>query len=164
MTSEEFEQQVARIAAVLEGAGATVQWNERIPDPDNPSQARQIDVTVRRDSTLTILECRHHARPQDVQWIEELYGRRDSLSADAIIGVSSSGFTANAWIKAKRLGVFLRDLQKLSDMTKMALFRLMVYLADTPDDPLHSQVQALATQSAEQRLVVLLNLSARFSA
>jgi len=44
------------------------------------------------------------------------------------------------------------------------LFRLVVYLADTPDDPLHAQVQALATQSAEQRLVVLLNLSARFSA
>jgi hypothetical protein len=61
-------------------------------------------------------------------------------------------------------GVQLADLQKLSDTTKMALFRLMVYLADTPDDPLHAQVQALATQSAEQRLVVLLNLSARFSA
>ena len=58
----------------------------------------------------------------------------------------------------------LADLQKLSDTTKMALFRLVVYLADTPDDPLHAQVQALATQSAEQRLVVLLDLSARFSA
>jgi len=40
----------------------------------------------------------------------------------------------------------------------------MVYLADTPDDPLQAQVQALATQPAEQRLVVLLDPSARFSA
>ncbi len=58
----------------------------------------------------------------------------------------------------------LADLQKLPDSTKMALFRLMVYLADTPDDPLHTQVQALATQSAEQRLTALLDLSAQFSA
>ncbi len=58
-------------------------------------------------------------------------------------------------------GVPLPDLQKLSEAKKMALFRLMVYLADTPDDPLEAQVQALATRPAEQRLVVLLDLSAR---
>jgi len=61
-------------------------------------------------------------------------------------------------------GVPLADLQKLPDATKMALFRLMVYLADTPDDSLHTQVQALATQSAEQHLIALLDLSARFCA
>ena len=58
----------------------------------------------------------------------------------------------------------LTDLQKLPEAKKMALFRLMVYLADTPDDPLQTQVQALVAQPAEQRLVVLLDLSAQFSA
>jgi len=58
-------------------------------------------------------------------------------------------------------GVPLTDLQKLPEAKKMALFRLMVYLADTPDDPLQAQVRALATRPAEQRLVVLLDLSAR---
>jgi hypothetical protein len=38
----------------------------------------------------------------------------------------------------------------------------MVYLADTPDDPLQAQIQALATRPAGQRLAVLLDLSARF--
>jgi hypothetical protein len=56
----------------------------------------------------------------------------------------------------------LTDLQKLSEAKKMALFRLMVYLADAPDDPLQAQVQALSTRPAEQRMVVLLDLSARF--
>ena len=56
----------------------------------------------------------------------------------------------------------LTDLQTLPEAKKLALFRLLVYLADTPNDPLHARVQALATQPAEQRLVVLLDLSARF--
>ncbi len=56
----------------------------------------------------------------------------------------------------------LTDLQQLSEAKRMALFRLMVYLADTPDDPLQARVQALATQPAGQRLAVLLDLSAWF--
>jgi hypothetical protein len=56
----------------------------------------------------------------------------------------------------------LAALQTLPEAKKLVLFRLLVYLADTPNDPLHARVQALATQPAEQRLVVLLDLSARF--
>ena len=61
------------------------------------------------------------------------------------------------------LDVPLAALQTLPEAKKLALFRLLVYLANTPNDPLHARVQALATQPAEQRLVVLLDLSARFS-
>jgi hypothetical protein len=39
-----------------------------------------------------MVECRQHQSPQDVQWIEELIGRRVSLPADSAIAVSSSGF------------------------------------------------------------------------
>ena len=53
-------------------------------------------------------------------------------------------------------------LQKLPEAKRQALFRLLAYLADTPNDPLHARVQALATHPAEQRLVILLDLSARF--
>jgi len=56
----------------------------------------------------------------------------------------------------------LAALQTLPEAKKLALFRLLVYLADTPNDPLHARVQTLATQPAEQRLAVLLDLSARF--
>lgn len=115
MTPEEFEQQVARIVSLLQGQQAEVQWNERIPDPDNPTQLRQVDVTIRRDGKVSLVECRLHSRPQDVQWVEELYGRRASLGAISVMGVSAAGFTAGAIKKAERLGVFLRDLRSVTD-------------------------------------------------
>ncbi|HXE86199.1 MAG TPA: hypothetical protein VN524_05285, partial [Hyphomicrobiaceae bacterium] len=81
--SDAMEQQVERIKRLLEPDGSTVVRNEKIPDPDNPKQPRQIDMTIRRDGKLTHVECRLHTNPQDVGWIEELMGRRISLGADA---------------------------------------------------------------------------------
>jgi hypothetical protein len=63
--SDEFEQRIERIHRLLESEGA-VKWNERISDPDNPEQLRQIDVTIRRDDKLTMVQCRIHSAPQDV--------------------------------------------------------------------------------------------------
>lgn len=114
--STAFEQQVHRIYELLEGSGASVTWNDHISDPDNPRQARQIDITLRRDGILTLIECRDHQTRQDVQWIEELIGRRASLRADAIIAVSSSGFTAGALSKAKSFGIIPRDLRELTEL------------------------------------------------
>ncbi len=56
----------------------------------------------------------------------------------------------------------LDSLHALPEAKKRALFRLMVFLADTPQDSLHGQVQALGAQPEEQRLAVLGDLSARF--
>jgi hypothetical protein len=109
-----FERQVERIHQLLEVEGSTVTWNDNIADPDNPSQSRQIDVSIRRDGSLTLVECRIHKQPQDVTWIEELMGRRTSLNADAVIAVSASGFTATAREKANRHGIHLRDFATLS--------------------------------------------------
>lgn len=113
--SATFEHQVHRIYELLERSGAKVTWDDRILDPDNPSQRRQIDITVRRNGKLTIIECRDQRCRQDVQWVEELSGRRFSLRGDLIIGVSSSGFTSGASDKAERLGVVLRDIRHLTD-------------------------------------------------
>jgi hypothetical protein len=44
-----------------------------------------------------------------------LIGRRVSLSAQVVIAVSSSGFTAGAIAKARKHGIILRDLQELTD-------------------------------------------------
>lgn len=113
--SDAFEQQVHRVYELLVDSGAKVTWNDHVPDPDNPSQQRQIDVTIRRDGKLTLVECRKHKCRQDVQWIEDLIGRRQSLRAEAVIAVSSSGFTAGALRKAKSFGVIPRDLRQLTD-------------------------------------------------
>lgn len=113
--SKEFELQIKRINDVLVQDHADVTWNDRIPDPDNPKQPRQIDITIRRNGDLTHIECRDHKVPQGSKWIEELYGRKISLNAFAMVGVSSSGFTEGAIKKAKRLGIFLCNLSSLTD-------------------------------------------------
>ncbi|GGX06000.1 restriction endonuclease [Undibacterium macrobrachii] len=114
-TSDNFEETIARFHKLLEREDSVITWNDKIPDPDNVSRLRQIDISIRRDDSLTIIECRIHKKIQDVKWVEELIGRRVSLGADTIIGVSNSGFTAGAIAKAKAFGVILRDLNLLSD-------------------------------------------------
>ena len=112
--STAFEHRVERIHRLLEGENAVVTWNDHIPDPDNPNQPRQIDVTIRRAESFTIVECRIHKDPQDVTWIEELMGRRASLRADTVIAVSNSGFTQGAESKANQFGIILRDFNSLT--------------------------------------------------
>ncbi|MBW2738232.1 MAG: restriction endonuclease [Deltaproteobacteria bacterium] len=113
--SEKFELQIKRIHDLIEQSGAEITWDDHIPDPDNPEQPRQIDVSIKRDDTLTLLECRIHKKRQDVKWVEELIGRRISLNADAIIAVSASGFSRGAVLKAKAHGVILRDFLSLTE-------------------------------------------------
>jgi hypothetical protein len=113
--STDFEILVSKIHELLEGQDAEVTWNDKIADPDNTIQSRQIDVTVRKENFLNIIECRLHTAKQDVKWIEELIGRRYSLAANNVIGVSSSGFTSGAIKKANRYGIKLYDLAELSE-------------------------------------------------
>jgi hypothetical protein len=112
---EALERQVHRIHELLEDSNAEVTWNDHVRDPDNPSQSRQIDVTIRSRGRLTIVECRLSRARQNVKWIEELMGRRQSLGADTVIAVAAAGFTLGAQRKAARYGVLLRDLYQLTE-------------------------------------------------
>lgn len=114
-SSAQFERQVRRIYELLLDSEAEVTWDDHIPDPDNPGQLRQIDITIRRDEKFTLVECRKQRARQDVQWVEELIGRRTSLRADAVIAVSGSGFTVGALRKAEQHGIIARELQQLTD-------------------------------------------------
>ncbi len=113
--SDQFEILVSRVHELLEGENTIINWNKRIPDPDNPAQGRQIDVLIQKNDLITFIECRQHKQKQDVQWIEELIGRRISLNANSIIAVSASGFTAGAINKANKYGIILKDFETLSD-------------------------------------------------
>lgn len=115
MSSEAFERVIHRIHELIEQTGTEVKWDDRIPDPDNPRQLRQIDISLRRNGLLKLIECRLQRARQDVKWIEELIGRRASLQAYGVIAVSDSGFTKGAISKAKRFGIVLRDLHDLTE-------------------------------------------------
>jgi hypothetical protein len=113
--STDFEKKIYRIKKLIEGLNAEVTWNDSIKDPHNTKQSRQIDITVKKNGILIIIECRIHKSKQNVKWIEELYGRKISLHANKIIGVSSSGFYKTSIIKASALGVELRDIRDLNE-------------------------------------------------
>lgn len=114
MTPKEFEQIVSRIISIMVKSGDEVVWNDKIPDPDNSKQMRQIDISINHGGLKSHIECRHHSAPQDVKWIEELMGRKLSLDAFAMIAVSSSGFTEGAIKKAEKHGIFLHTLTEYS--------------------------------------------------
>ena len=84
-----------------------------MPDPEIPDQLRDIDVTIKRDNALTLIECRIHKNAQDVQWIEKLIGKRLGMRADAVIAVSASGFTRGALAKGSAHGILLRTLRSI---------------------------------------------------
>lgn len=112
---KQLEQWVEKVHRLLEVDGAKVKWNQFIRDPDNPAKKRQVDVTIEANGVITHVECRAHKTPQDVKWIEELMGRRQSLCAQGMIAVSTSGFTEGARRKARRYGILLRTMSELSD-------------------------------------------------
>lgn len=112
--SKSFEKQIHRIHELIEQKGSVVTWDDHLPDPDNPDQPRQIDITVKYDGRFTLIECRIHKKKQDVKWIEELMGRRISLRADSVIAVSASGFTSGAAKKAESHGIIIRDFHSLT--------------------------------------------------
>jgi len=87
-----------------------VEWNAYHTDP-HTGEPRQIDVLLKRtDGRWIHVECRNWKKPQSVQWVEELEGRRASLQASEIFAVSASGFSDNAITKAEFFGITLFKL------------------------------------------------------
>lgn len=50
----DFEQRISRIHQVLEADGSLITWNDRVPDPDNPGQQRQIDISIKRGANMVL--------------------------------------------------------------------------------------------------------------
>lgn len=110
-----FEKLNHRIERLVQGAGATVEWNGSLIDPDT-GVTRQIDVLITgADGKRSSVECREHAVSQSVKWIEELIGRKMSLRLDGMIAVSVKGFSAPAAKKAACFGITLYDYDRLTD-------------------------------------------------
>jgi len=108
-----FEALIQRVYQSL-APDQRVELNARIPDPDVEGAKRQVDVVIHGIDTTTFVECRKHSAKQDVKWVEELIGRKDSLRPDLMIGVSASGFSQTAIKKAAAKGILLRDVEDIS--------------------------------------------------
>lgn len=113
--SDAFEALVERIIVLSRDGAENVRRDDHVKDPDNPRSSRQVDISFDKHGKKVFVECRKHATPQDVKWVEELIGRKISLRPDQMIGVSSSGFTKLAKIKAEAHGIILREVGELRD-------------------------------------------------
>ena len=75
---------------------------------------REVDLSLRGNfgthQILIIIECRDHGRRQGTPWIEQLYQKTKDLRANAVVAISSSGFSGPAMIKAEKFGIELRTL------------------------------------------------------
>lgn len=115
----ELELLVARLEEWLAPKGAKVTWSDHVPDSDDPDKPRQIDITIRYTvgsvPVLIAIECRDQFEKQDVQWIDELIGKRQSLGADKMVAVSRRGFSELAQTKAAANRI---ELRRVDDITE----------------------------------------------
>jgi len=89
---------------------ATIHSPEFVPDKDT-GQRREIDVGIRLNrngnSVFIAVECRDRGAVQAVEWIEQLISKKQSISADVLVAVTSSRFSKPARVKALKHGVIL---------------------------------------------------------
>ncbi len=79
---------------------------------------REVDVAVRArvgtEERLIIFECRDRSRVEDVTWIEQLATKQRSVRANAVVAVSSAGFSAAARRLADHESITLREISRLA--------------------------------------------------
>lgn len=121
---KELEDLIATIERAM-GDAVRVEKNYFFKDKAT-GQRREVDVAVFSNvgtaSILIIFECRDRKKVQDVQWIEQLASKRESVRAAKAVAVSSSGFTNPAIIKAKEENVELRLANNLTESEIKRLF------------------------------------------
>ncbi|MCH7526357.1 MAG: hypothetical protein IID39_02870 [Planctomycetes bacterium] len=113
-----FELLVARIERWLAPRGAIVTSPDKVADKET-GRLREVDATIRfqvgSSPILVAIECRDRQSVEDVQWIEQLATKRQSIGAATMVAVSSRGFTKPAIDKAKKLDVLLRSIEDISE-------------------------------------------------
>jgi hypothetical protein len=70
---------------------------------------REVDICVQTDSSghmiIVGIECRAWRKRQTVEWVEAMHGKHLHLPTDALVLVSSSGFTKAALLVAKSYNI-----------------------------------------------------------
>jgi len=109
-----FEILVAQLEELLSNKEITIQSPDYIYD-QAAERKREVDISIKGRigsvDALFIIECRDHKKVQGSDWIEQLFQKTKDICANGVIAVSSSGFSAPAQIKAKKLGIELRTFK-----------------------------------------------------
>jgi hypothetical protein len=115
--TNDFQELIALVHRQLAPAGATV-TESAIREDAITHQGREVDITIQHEiagyPVTLVIECRDHDRPQDVVWIEALIGKYLHQVAH-VVAVSSSGFTEQALVKAKAVGIATMTVEAARD-------------------------------------------------
>jgi len=107
-----FEKLVAAIHQ-KESEGADVKWNDTI-------NGRQFDVAIRfrfgLHTYLTVIECRHHAKPIEATDVDAFVTKSRDASANKAIIVTSSRYQTGCFPVAERHGIELYTLKQIDDL------------------------------------------------
>jgi hypothetical protein len=86
--------------------------------PSSPEEPRQVDVCIRyktgEEPTLVTVECRKRKSKSDVEWIDELKGKKEAIKADRMIAVCFKGLSAPALKKAQKKGIEVRNIREIT--------------------------------------------------
>ena len=103
-----FQQMVAAVVSSLASDDTTVTEPKMLVGRLS-GENREVDVCVEGvlagQSVVVGIECRDHARPQTVAWVDEVQGKHAELPIHATVLASASGFTKGARKKAESLGI-----------------------------------------------------------
>lgn len=107
--SNQFQKLIYLMEAGLAANGVTVRESVELEDGVTGSN-REVDILLRGvtpdgKKVSIAVECRDHARKQDVTWIEQIIGKYSDLDVDEVTAVSKSGFYEPAIKKAEKYGI-----------------------------------------------------------
>src|SRR5687768_6037103 len=90
-----FEKGVARFEIMFRDGESKIKYNDQVKD--KYGESRQVDATVltTKDGVtdLTIIECRRRKAMSDKRWVEEVWGKMDSVDAAHAILVSNKALS-----------------------------------------------------------------------
>jgi hypothetical protein len=101
--TNEFQQIVAYIYSQIAPAGGRVTESAFLRENGTGTE-REVDVLIEHSiaghDIKIAVECRDHARDQNMGWIDSLIGKSFRLKVNQIVAVSSSPFSDSAKTKA----------------------------------------------------------------
>lgn len=98
---------------------------------------REVDVLIEEEingvKQKIAIECRDHKAKNDILWVDSLIGKYKNLDVDKVVAVSNSGFSKNAYLKAKAENIILKTLQEAMQIDFGKDFRKlgMIYISHT---------------------------------
>lgn len=84
-----------------------------------------VDSMVAGHPVVLSIECRNRGRRADVRWIEEMKAKHERLATNALVLISSSGFSKEAHRVARGYGIETLSLEALDETSAERLFGTM---------------------------------------